>query len=163
MKKIIAFVLLLCMALSFTGCQFNYEKPSEMLEKFEGWAENLGQSQITEDGDLIGERILSEDSYAGRYCADGEDEIGKDVVFGGASIEKRQLKVYGTITTESGKATVRIRQNWDVTEVETDEDGNFETNLSLDNGGNYIMVNYEDFTGSIEMYSEYEGAEGSTL
>ena len=36
-----------------------------MLEKFEGWAENLGQSQITEDGDLIGERILSEDSYAG--------------------------------------------------------------------------------------------------
>ena len=61
MKKIIAFVLLLCMALSFTGCQFNYEKPSEMLEKFEGWAENLGQSQITEDGDLIGERILSED------------------------------------------------------------------------------------------------------
>lgn len=111
MKKIIAFVLLLCMALSFTGCQFNYEKPSEMLEKFEGWAENLGQSQITEDGDLIGERILSEDAYAGRYCADGEDETGKDVVFGGASIEKRQLKVYGTITTESGKATVRIRQN----------------------------------------------------
>ena len=160
MKKIIAFVLLLCMALSFTGCQFNYEKPSEMLEKFEGWAENLGQSQITEDGDLIGERILSEDAYAGRYCADGEDETGKDVVFGGASVEKRQLKVYGT---ESGKATVRIRQNWDVTEVETDEDGNFETNLSLDNGGNYIMVNYEDFTGSIELYSEYEGAEGSTL
>ena len=163
MKKIIALVLLRCMALSFKGCQFNYEKPSEMLEKFEGWAENLGQSQITEDGDLIGERILSEDAYAGRYCADGEDETGKDVVFGGASIEKRQLKVYGTITTESGKATVRIRQNWDVTEVETDEDGNFETNLSLDNGGNYIMVNYEDFTGNIELYSEYEYGSWQTI
>ena len=163
MKKLIAFALLLCVALSFTGCQFNYENPSEVLEKLEGWAENLGQSQITEDGDLIGERILSEDSYVGRYCADGEDETGKDVVFGGASIEKRQLRVYGTITTESGKATIRIRQNWDVTELETDEDGNFETNLSLDNGGNYIMVNYEDFTGSIELYSEYEGAEGSPL
>ena len=163
MKKLIAFALLLCVALSFTGCQFNYENPSDVLEKLEGWAENLGQSQITEDGDLIGERILSEDFYVGRYCADGEDETGKDVVFGGASIEKRQLRVYGTITTESGKATIRIRQNWDVTELETDEDGNFETNLSLDNGGNYIMVNYEDFTGSIELYSEYEGAEGSAL
>lgn len=163
MKKILAFALLLCMALSFTGCQFNYEKPSEMLEKLEGWAENLGQSQITEEENLIGERILSEDSYVGRYFADGENETGKDVVFGGASIEKRQLRVYGTITTESGKATVRIRQNWDVTELEPDEDGNFETNLSLDNGGNYIMVNYEDFTGNIELYSEYEGAEGSTL
>lgn len=71
--------------------------------------------------------------------------------------------IYGTITTESGKATVRIRQNWDVTELETDEEGNFETNLSLDNGGNYIMINYEDFTGTIELYSEYEEAEGSTL
>lgn len=163
MKKLIAFALLLCMALSFTGCQLNYEKPSEVLEKLEGWAENLGQSQITEDRALIGERILSEDSYVGRYCVDGEDETGKDVVFGGASIEKRQLKIYGTIATESGKATVRIRQNWDVTELETDEDGNFETNLSLDNGGNYIMISYEDFTGTIELYSEYEGAEGSAL
>ena len=163
MKKIITGALLLCMVLSFTGCQFNYEKPSEMLEKLEGWAENLGQSQITEEENLIGERILSEDSYVGRYFADGENETGKDVVFGGASIEKRQLRIYGTITTESGKATVRIRQNWDVTELETDEDGNFETNLSLDNGGNYIMINYEDFTGTIELYSEYEGAEGSTL
>lgn len=42
--------------------------------------------QITEDGDVIGERILSEDSYVGRYCADGEDETGKDVVFGGAQL-----------------------------------------------------------------------------
>lgn len=54
MKKIITGALLLCMVLSFTGCQFNYEKPSEMLEKFEGWAENLGQSQITEEENLIG-------------------------------------------------------------------------------------------------------------
>ena len=163
MKKIITGALLLCMVLSITGCQFNHEKPSDMLEKLEGWAENLGQSHITEEENLIGERILSEDSYVGRYIADGENETGKDVVFGGASIEKRQLRVYGTITTESGKATIRIRQNWDVTELETDEDGNFETNLSLDNGGNYIMINYEDFTGTIELYSEYEEAEGSTL
>lgn len=41
MKKIITGALLLCMVLSFTGCQFHYEKPSEMLEKLEGWAENL--------------------------------------------------------------------------------------------------------------------------
>ena len=42
-----------------------------------------------------------------------------------------------------------------------DENGYFETNLSLESGGNYIMVNYEDFTGIIELYSEYEGAEVS--
>lgn len=163
MKKIIAFTLLLCMALSFTRCRFNYENPSEVMEKFEGWVEKLGQTQITDDRDSIGERNLFDDSYVGGYRADCEEETGKDVIFGGASIEERKLRIHGTVTTRFGKATVRIRQNRDVIELETDEDGNFETNLSLDNGGNYIMVNYEDFTGTVELYSEYEEAEENLL
>ena len=34
-------------------------------------------------------------------------------------------------------------------------DGYFETTLKLDNGGNYIMVIYEDFSGTMEMTCEY--------
>lgn len=58
MKKIITFALLLCMGLSFTGCGLNYEKTSDVLGNVEEWTEKLGQTQITEDEGLIGERIF---------------------------------------------------------------------------------------------------------
>ena len=80
---------------------------------------------------------------------------GRDVVFGGASIHNRDLFLSGHIETESGNATVRIRMNSEVVELEPDADGYFETTLKLDNGGNYIMVVYEDFSGTVEMNSEY--------
>ena len=45
--------------------------------------------------------------------------------------------------------------NSEVVELEPDADGHFETTLKLDNGGNYIMMIYEDFSGVVEMNSEY--------
>ena len=80
---------------------------------------------------------------------------GRDVVFGGASIHNRDLFLSGHIETESGNATVCIRMNSEVVELAPDADGHFETTLKLNNGGNYIMVVYEDFTGTMEMNSEY--------
>lgn len=37
----------------------------------------------------------------------------------------------------------------------TDEDGYFETELRCTSGGNYVMVDYEDFAGTVEMTCEY--------
>lgn len=163
MKKIIALALVLCMTLSFAGCGFNYENPSEVKEKFNEWAGMLGKTQITNDDNLIGGRLPGEDEYVGSYLADCDKQTGKDVIFGGGSIEDREIRVYGTLKTDSGKATVRIRMNEDVVELEPDKEGFFETTLSLTSGGNYIMVNYEEFSGTIELYSEYQGAEENSL
>lgn len=122
----------------------------------DGVVEDIGNSQITENGDLIGERLLADDdSYAGEYTAECTHMTGRDIVFGGASIYNRTLVLFGQIETESGNATVRIRMNSEVVELEPDADGYFETTLKLDNGGNYIMVIYEDFSGTVEINSEY--------
>lgn len=122
----------------------------------DGAVEDIGNSQITENGDLIGERLLADDdSYAGEYTAECTHMTGRDVVFGGASIHNRDLFLSGHIETESGNATVRIRMNSEVVELEPDADGHFETTLKLDNGGNYIMVIYEDFSGMLKMTCEY--------
>ena len=122
----------------------------------DGVVEDIGNSQITENGDLIGERLLADDdSYAGEYTAECTHMTGRDIVFGGASIYNRTLVLFGQIETESGNATVRIRMNSEVVELEPDADGYFETTLKLDNGGNYIMVVYEDFSGTVETNSEY--------
>lgn len=156
MKQTIIFLLLTALLLCLTGCRFNFMEPEEMQVFLDGVVEDIGNSQITENGDLIGERLLADDdSYAGEYTAECTHMTGRDIVFGGASIYNRTLVLFGQIETESGKATIRIRMNSEVVELEPDADGYIETTLKLDNGGNYIMVIYEDFSGTVEMNSEY--------
>ena len=131
-------------------------EPETMQEFLDGVVENIGDNQITDDDDLIGARLLvDDDSYAGEYSAECNHMTGRDVVFGGASIHNRDLFLSGHIETESGNATVRIRMNSEVVELEPDADGHFETTLKLDNGGNYIMMIYEDFSGMLKMTCEY--------
>ena len=156
MKHTIIFLLLTVLLLSLTGCRSDFMEPETMQEFLDGVVENIGDSQITDDDDLIGERLLIDnDSYAGEYSAECNHMTGRDVVFGGASIHNRDLFLSGHIETESGNATVRIRMNSEVIELEPDADGYFETTLKLDNGGNYIMVIYEDFSGMLKMTCEY--------
>lgn len=131
-------------------------EPETMQEFLDGVVENIGDNQITDDDDLIGARLLvDDDSYVGEYTAECSHMTGRDVVFGGASIHNRALFLSSHINAESGKATVRIRMNSEVIELEPDADGYFETTLKLDNGGNYIMVIYEDFSGMLKMTCEY--------
>ena len=156
MKHTIIFLLLTSLLLSLNGCKFNYMEPEEMKEFLDGVVEDIGDNQITDDDDLIGARLLADDdSYVGEYTAECSHMTGRDVVFGGASIHNRDLFLSGHIETESGNATVRIRMNSEVIELEPDADGYFETTLKLDNGGNYIMVIYEDFSGMLKMTCEY--------
>ena len=157
MKQLITYLLLTGLILGLAGCRLNYMEPEEMQDFLDGVVENIGDSQITDDEDLIGTRTLadSDDSYAGAYTAECESVTGRDVIFGGASIHNRDLFLSGHIETESGKATVRIRMNDEVVELEPDADGHFETTLKLDNGGNYIMMIYEDFSGMLKMTCEY--------
>ena len=150
MKHLITYLLLAGMLLGLTGCRLND------VEYLNGIVAQIGDSQITDDKDLIGTRVLTDsaDPYAGEYTAECESVTGRDVVFGGASIHNRELFLSGTVQAESGNATVRIRLNEEVFELEPDADGYFETTLKLDNGGNYIMVVYEDFSGKVEMTCE---------
>ena len=156
MKHTTIFLLLTVLLLSLTGCRSDFMEPEAMQDFLDGVVENIGDSQITDDDDLIGARLLvDDDSYVGEYTAECSHMTGRDVVFGGASIHNRYLFLSGHIETESGNATVRIRMNSEVVELEPDADGYFETTLKLDNGGNYIMVIYEDFSGMLKMTCEY--------
>ena len=157
MKHMLIYFLLAGLLLGLTGCRLNYMEPEEMQEFLDGVAENIGEGQITDDEDLIGTRVLTDnaDSYAGKYTSECKSMAGRDVVFGGASIHNRELLLSGTIKTESGKAAIRIRLNDEAFELDPDTDGCFETTLKLDSGGNYIMVDYEDFSGSVELSCAY--------
>lgn len=156
MKHILSFLLIVTLLTGLTGCSLNNMEPEEIAGFWDDVVENIGDSQITDDEDLIGERTLidSADSYVGEYSVECSYITGRDVIFGDASIHNKDLYLSGNIQTEDGTAKIRIRQNNEVTELEPDTAGNFSVTLELLSGGNYIMVVYEDFTGSIEMNCE---------
>lgn len=161
MKHSFLVVVLLCLLLGLTGCRLNDLVPDDVHDFLDGIVENIGSCQLTEDEALIGTRTLTteDDSYAGEYTADCDHVTGRDVVFGGTSIDTRVLRLAGRVETASGEAKLRIRMNDETMELKTDADGCFETELKFISGGNYIMVLYEDFAGTVEMTCEY--ADGS--
>lgn len=157
MKHLITYLLLAGLLFGVSGCRLNYMEPKKMQDFLDGVVENIGDSQITDDTYLIGTRILTDsaDACTGEYTSQCESATGRDVVFGGASIHNRELFLSGSVDAEFGTATVRIRMNEEVFELEPDASGYFEITLKFDNGGNYVMVIYEDFSGTVEINSEY--------
>lgn len=155
MKYLITMSLLVCVLFCLTGCRLNYMEPEEVATYLDGIVGKIGDSQITEDDDLIGQRDLSDDAYCGTYIADCNNQTGRDVIFGGASTHERVLLCYGSVQADAGTVELRIRLNDEVTILRTDEVGKFETELHLKSGGNYIIIDYSDFSGSIEMCCEY--------
>ena len=153
-KGMICFLLLLGTLFSFTSCSRQEVKPEAILHRLDSAAAQIGRSQITDDRELIGERTC-DDEYTGDYRAECGGKTGRDVVFGGGSVEARTLHVSGIIRTKFGSAAVRIRQNEQVTEPQLREDGSFAVTLHCSGGGNYIMVDYDDFCGDIVLHAEY--------
>ena len=154
MKRLIISILCIVMVLSFAGCSGNWKDNA-----VDGWdklTNSLSKSQITKDDDLIGERTLSDDDYyTGSYTAECSNADGRDVIFGGASVYEKKLKVTAKVATTSGKATFRIRLGSEVEEHTVDEEGNLELDLELESGNIYIMIDYSEFTGSVAMACEY--------
>lgn len=146
-------ILIFFTVISLTGCGYRSWNSWELLRFVDNLAGQLGASQITPDKELFGDRVCHDEAYVGSYKARCQGGTGRDVVFGGGSIEPRRLQVYGRILADQGRASVRIRMNEEVAVLETDEEGHFETELRLGSGGNYIMVDYEDFTGTVELTS----------
>lgn len=162
MKYLTTAILVVCVMLCLSGCRLNYMEPSEMDAYLDGVAGKIGASQITEDDDLIGQRDLSDDAYCGSYIANCNHQTGRDIFFGGASTHECVLFCHGSVQADAGTAEIRIRLNDEVIILQTDEAGNFETELHLKSGGNYIMVDYSNFTGSVEMFCEYIKEENLT-
>jgi len=154
MRYFITIILLLAIVLTLPACSGNWK--DNAVDQWDNLTNFLSKSQITKDKDLIGSRTLEgDDYYIGSYSAECENADGRDVVFGGASVYEKQLKVTAKVETQSGSATFRIRLGADVEEHTADEDGNLELELELGSGNIYVMIDYEDFTGSVELISEY--------
>ena len=158
MKKqsvLVLVVLLFVLLHLYTEWKFEHDPPKGVVAQVEEWAGELGETLLTKDAKLAGKRQTGSDDYTGTYLATCEDKTGREVLFGGGSIRRRELKVSGTLKTQSGNVTVQIKTGNDTTQLTPNEDGTFETTVSLTTGGSYVVVDYEEFVGQIEVASGY--------
>ena len=157
MKRAVAVLLTLALMLSLTACM---SRGSMQLKRADRYFDDLRgafkMSDVTSSAELIGRRKNRNGNwFIGSYTAHCENETGRDTVFGGASARDRRIKVKAHIKTETGSAVIRLRMNGKVLEYTPDTDGRFERTFNFQNGGNYIMIDFDRFTGTVQMTAEY--------
>lgn len=153
MKKFSAVFLTVALMFWLTACSSQFD--SGIYSWLEKTAAALGRSQITSDSELIGERFVETDSFTGEYTAQCRDDSGRDVIFGGGRIRSGKLFVSGKICVTQGSVTICARINQEKIKIPLEADGSFSVTLNLESGGNYVMIDYDDFTGSAKLSSAY--------
>ena len=153
MKKIVlalAFVLLGSFMLS--DCS-----KDEILDHYNNIVQSAGAIELTGKSSLEGTKEKGIDDYTGTYTADYEDFSDTEYLFGGTSIKReagKELSIDCTLEVTEGTAKVFWISGSDkaVTLIETT--GTYSDTITLPDGGNYIGIECENFTGNIELNIE---------
>ena len=71
--------------------------------------------------------------------------------------QKSAPSTRGTVDNDwRGVTSVAVEADNEVKEYKVDGDGNLEKELDFQGGGNYIMIDYENFTGIVDLTAEYK-------
>ena len=119
--------------------------------------QSAGAIELTGKSSLEGTKEKGIDDYTGTYTADYEDFSDTEYLFGGTSIKReagKELSIDCTLEVTEGTAKVFWISGSDeaVTLIETT--GTYSDTITLPDGGNYIGIECESFTGSIELNIE---------
>lgn len=153
MRHIITIIL--CIIVMLCAMFFQVADVDDILHFYTNTVEFLGSRQLTSKLNLIGERYDEKDDYTGAYKCSADNVTGRDVIYGGCSVDKIKLNLKGKADTQSGELKIRIRYGYDVEYITIQEDGSFDELLEFEGGGNYIIIEYKDFTGEIDVLTEY--------
>lgn len=153
MKKLLAVALVIFLLHTLFSCS-SFGK-DQVITWYDNVLKTLSKELITSDQKLIGERRFTDDQYVGAYSADCDGADGRDVIFGGASIETRRIKISAEVERSSGSVTIRLCLGTETVDYVPDENGIFEKEIVFKGAENYIMLDYEDFTGTVALSASY--------
>lgn len=153
MKKIVlALTFVLVGSFMLAGCS-----KDEILNHYNNIVQSAGSIELTGKSSLQGEKEKGIDDYTGTYTADYANFSGTEYLFGGTSIKReagKELSIDCALEVTDGTAKVFWISGADeeVTLLETT--GTYSDTITLPEGGNYIGIECENFTGSIELNME---------
>ena len=153
MKKIVlALTFVLVGSFMLAGCS-----KDEILNHYNNIVQSAGSIELTGKSSLQGEKEKGIDDYTGTYTADYANFSGTEYLFGGTSIKReagKDLSIDCALEVTEGTAKVFWISGADeeVTLLETT--GTYSDTITLPEGGNYIGIECENFTGNIELNIE---------
>ena len=153
MKKIVLSLCLIILGTSvLSGCT-----KDEVLNQYNNIVQSAGSIALTGNSSLQGTKEKGIDDYTGSYTANYKNFSDTEYLFGGTSIKReagKELSIDCTLEVMEGTAKVFWISGSDeaVTLIETT--GTYRDTIMLPEGGNYIGIACEDFTGNIELNIE---------
>ena len=150
MKKIVlalAFVLLGSFMLS--DCS-----KDEILDHYNNIVQSAGSIALTGNSSLQGTKEKGIDDYTGSYTANYEDFSDTEYLFGGTSIKReagKDLSIDCALEVTDGTAKVFWISGADEAVTLFETTGTYSDTITLPEGGNYIGIECENFTGNIEL------------
>ena len=150
-KKIFSLVLVctLAIGLSLTGCS-----KDEILDQYNNVVQLAGNATLTRDLSLKGKRMYGDDHYTGTYVADYKDFSKTEYLFGGTSIERengKDISVSCDLEITEGTAQVFWISGSDDPVILLEATDSYSETITLPEGGNYIGVTGNNFTGHVEL------------
>ena len=153
-KKIFSLVLVctLAIGLSLTGCS-----KDEILDQYNNVVQLAGNATLTGNLSLKGKRTYGDDHYTGTYVAVYKDFSKTEYLFGGTSIERengKDISVSCDLEITEGTAQVFWISGSDDPVILLEATDSYSETITLPEGGNYIGVIGNNFTGHLEMNIE---------
>ena len=155
-KTVLSFILAVCLIFSFAGCSSEHDKGSlkdNLIDGWDNWMQSFSKHALTKDKDLQGERTKGSDTYTGTYTATYDGFNGKEFIFGGTALERKngnRLQVTYKLTVEDGSAELnRIAGNDEYSIANSNSKDTIIYTIS--SGDNYIVVKGDNFRGSLEL------------
>ena len=143
---------ILMLSLSLAGCS-----KDEILDQYNNVVQSAGNAALTSDFSLKGNRTYGDDCYTGTYTADYKDFSKTEYLFGGTFIERengKDISVSCDLEITEGTAQVFWVSGSDDPMILLEATGNYSETITLPEGGNYIGVIGNNFTGHLEMNIE---------
>lgn len=153
MRHILSIILCLVIML---GSAFLFVADTEdIVNGYTQIVQMLGKSQLTSRLNMIGELYERKDDYVGGYMCNADSVTGRDVPYGGCSTKDKKLRLTGKVNRKRGDVNVRIRYGSETKNIKFDSRGYLEKELLFSAGGNYIIIEYDNFVGEIDLRTEY--------
>lgn len=127
----------------------------EILNHYNNIVQSAGSIELTGKSSLQGEKGI--DDYTGTYTADYANFSGTEYLFGGTSIKReagKELSIDCTLEITEGTAKVFWISGADEAVTLIEATGTYSDTITLPDGGNYIGIECENFTGNIELNIE---------